>query len=129
MSSSGVFKRLDRIDLNLLIKSDLNFDFKSKNVEFHDYKIIEKFDEDNNAEYYLTSKSTSNSASISIKLNRDNSGNLLVTADGCKCESTDCLNGCNASGAGSTCKCSQCFQTCKKTSTSGGDKGDPSPIN
>jgi len=122
LGTDGSFKRLDRIDMNNFIKSDLDLEFSNKNIEFHDYSIQEAQDENRDAIYFLKTTSTDKSASVSIKLLRDPNGNLLLTGDTCKCESTDCSFGCNASGAGPTCSCSICNNECKKTSTSGEDK-------
>jgi hypothetical protein len=118
LNDKGNFQRLDRIDVNNVIKSDLGLSFDNKNIEFQDFII--KHDENEQKQYFLTTRSTDGNASVSIKLVEDSNGNLLLTADTCKCESSDCSGpSCNASGSGSTCSCSSCFATCKKTSTSG----------
>jgi hypothetical protein len=119
LTADGSFKKLDRIDMNSTIKSDLNLAFNNKNIEFHNFSIQEALDENKKTIYFLKTTSTDKSASVSIKLIKDSNGNLLLSGDTCKCESTDCSFGCNASGAGSTCACSICNDECKKTSTSG----------
>jgi hypothetical protein len=103
-------------------------DFNNTKIEFQDFEIKELRDKNDEPSYYLISRSTDQSSSVSIKLIKDKNGNLLLSQDTCKCETSGCSEswGCNASGSGATCACSSCSSVCKKTSSSGEDEGlDP----
>jgi len=123
LNSEGQFKRLDRIDINKFLTKDMPSN--SFSTEFQEFNISEKKSVEGGIEYYLTSRSTNNQVSISVKLKKDSKNRLLLSGDTCKCETKGCSEswGCNASGSGSTCSCSSCSSDCKKTSSSGEDPG------
>lgn len=122
LDESNDYQKLDRVDANNYIKSTNSFKFA--NIEFQDFEIQESLDEYKNKTYYLTSRSTDQTTSISIKLVKDQNGNLIISEDKCICESSECSEnwGCTASGSGSNCACSSCSSNCKKTSTTGENK-------
>ncbi len=69
LNNKGEFNRLDRIDVNKVIKSDLDLSFNNENIEFQDFVLKEELDENKQKQFFLSTTSTDNSASVFFQLN------------------------------------------------------------
>lgn len=109
------FIEYDKEEIITLIKetADLN-----ENITLKDFKLVQNNDEKGNKTnfYSIKAQSADKLLSVATLLEKTNDG-FRVLGKTCKCESTNCDIGCEASFFGDRCQCSHCSSECKKTST------------
>jgi hypothetical protein len=125
------------IDNNIVIEGETGDLFPSKNdirtvliaelgkagvtADYSEIKIVRESTEEGEV-VVLRAKDFENGVDTSVRLQSTTDGRFrLMPVEGtCSCKSKSCAEswGCNASGSGNTCSCSNCTGDCEKTSTS-----------
>lgn len=102
------------------IKKDVNLkeEDQLKNISLRELSNDEKSEEQKSKRMYVLRGKTDKGVSIAHVFTA-NPDNTLLMSEGltCKCTSTNCSQGCDASIWGGNCSCSHCSSECKKEST------------